>query len=221
LPEQNVELAPLRITTQEHARTIGHRPRLDKQGNIAGITEERDAGCGGSFEGQHKPEEDLMRKFIVSLAAAGALGIGVVAALQAGAEASPAGHSSSASQDRSADLAFTTQMIARHAIDVPPPGLSAGDSFVIYGLVHRHGRLDGRSTASCVYTYTHGPVLLVCTVDYALTNGLIVTSAYSAKGGAVDMLVVEGGNGAYANVRGFGTLQPTSTGSDVTLHLTR
>jgi hypothetical protein len=39
-------------------------------------------------------------------------------------------------------------------------------------------------------------------------------------GGAVDALVVEGGNGAYANVRGYGTLQPTSTGSDVTLHLT-
>ena len=148
-----------------------------------------------------------MRKLIVSLATAGALGIGVVAALQAGAAASPASKPPQASQARSAELAFKTQIIARKMIDVPPPGLSAGDSFVIYGLVHRHGRLDGRSTASCVYTYTHGPVLLVCTVDYALKNGLIVTSAYSDKGGAVDELVVEGGNGAYANVRGYGTLQ--------------
>ena len=62
----------------------------------------------------------------------------------------------------------------------------------------------------------------MCAVDYALANGLIVTSGYihgPARGAPVS-LVVDGGTGAYKNARGYGTLQPTSTGSNVALHLT-
>lgn len=49
-----------------------------------------------------------------------------------------------------------------------------------------------------------------------------MTSGYingSAPGHAVT-LVVAGGTGAYRNARGYGTLQPTPAGSDVTLYLT-
>jgi hypothetical protein len=64
-------------------------------------------------------------------------------------------------------------------------------------------------------------VLRVCTVDYALANGLIVTSGYINGPGkdAPVTLVIDGGTGAYAGARGYGTLQPTATGSNVTLHL--
>jgi hypothetical protein len=65
-------------------------------------------------------------------------------------------------------------------------------------------------------------VLRICTVDYALNNGLIATTGYidgSAESATVT-LVVDGGTGAYAKARGYGHLQPTSTGSNVTLNLT-
>ena len=88
--------------------------------------------------------------------------------------------------------------------------------------VTRHGTADGLSTAQCTYTITKGLVLRICTVDYALANGLIVTSGYidgPGKGAPVT-LVVDGGTGAFKNARGYGHLQPTSTGSNVTLYLT-
>ena len=78
------------------------------------------------------------------------------------------------------------------------------------------------STAQCTYTITTGPVLRVCTVDYALDNGVITTSGYIDGPGksASVTLVVNGGTGAFASARGHGRLQPTSTGSTVTLYLT-
>ena len=54
-----------------------------------------------------------------------------------------------------------------------------------------------------------------------LRNGLIVTSGYihgPGKGAPVT-LVIDGGTGAFAGERGYGTLQPTAAGSHVTLHL--
>lgn len=174
-----------------------------------------------------------MRKLTTSLPAAAIVAAAAVAALQTGASASttapamirlPGGSPSTASTASSSDprLAFTTRMISYKAIDVPPAGLSAGDEYVLAGHVIRHGRADGLSTAQCTYTVTSGPVLRVCTVDYALDNGLIVTSGYinGSAGRAPVTLVVDGGTGAYRDARGYGTLQPTSTGSNVTLHLT-
>jgi len=88
--------------------------------------------------------------------------------------------------------------------------------------VTRNGAADGLSTARCTYTVTSGPVLRICTVDYALNNGLIVTSGYTngSGQGAPVTLVVDGGTGAFKNARGYGELEPTSTGSDVALYLT-
>lgn len=75
--------------------------------------------------------------------------------------------------------------------------------------------------ADCTFTDTKGPVLRVCTVDYALGNGLIVTSGYANGPGkaAPVTLVIDGGTGAYADAHGYGLLQPDATGSHVTLHL--
>ena len=166
-----------------------------------------------------------MRKLVVSMTAAAAIAVAVVAAQQAGSAAStalpvpPAG--GIAAQHDPPDISFTTRMIAYKAIDAPPAGLSPGDYYVIAGQVIRNGRA-GLSTAQCTYTITTGPVLRLCTVDYALDNGLITTSGYidgSAPGHAVT-LVVTGGTGAYRAARGYGTLQPTPAGSDVTLQLT-
>lgn len=72
---------------------------------------------------------------------------------------------------------------------------------------------------------TLGPLasdVRICAVDYALANGLIVTSGYinGSASRATVTLVVDGGTGAYQNAHGYGELQPTSTGSDMTLHLT-
>jgi hypothetical protein len=167
-----------------------------------------------------------MRKLVVSMTAAAAMAVAVVAAQQAGSAAStnlpvppPGGI---ATHQDSPDISFSTRMISYKAIDVPPRGLSPGDYYVIAGQVIRNGRADGLSTAQCTYTITKGPVLRVCTVDYAFNNGLIVTSGYiegSAPGHAVT-LVVAGGTGAYRDARGYGTLQPTPAGSNVTLQLT-
>jgi hypothetical protein len=98
---------------------------------------------------------------------------------------------------------------------------AAGDGYVIAGQITRHGIPDGLSTAQCTFTDTHGPVLRVCTVDYALDNGLIVTDGYINGPGqdAPVTLVIADGTGAYAYAQGYGTLQPTATGSNVTLHL--
>ncbi|HSR87034.1 MAG TPA: hypothetical protein VLM11_22870 [Streptosporangiaceae bacterium] len=120
-------------------------------------------------------------------------------------------------------FSFSTKMNSFAPIDMAPQGLSAGDGYVVAGLITRNGKSDGLATAQCTYTLTKGPVLRLCTVDYAFTNGLLVTSGFinGPAQGAPVALVVVGGTGAFVNVRGYGTLQPTSTGSDVTLQLSR
>jgi hypothetical protein len=169
-----------------------------------------------------------MRKLIVKLSATAMIAIGAVAALQAAASArvlpdgrgaAPAAVSPAPSDP---GLSFTTTMISYAPVTVAPGGLAAGDGYVIAGKVTRHGAPDGLSTAQCTFTDTKGPVLRVCTVDYALNNGLIATSGYISGPGqdAPVTLVVVGGTGAYAGAHGHGKLQPTAAGSDVTLHLT-
>jgi len=174
-----------------------------------------------------------MGRLIVSLSTAAVIAAGAVAGLQGAATAStamfphpdPGGASqatSITSQDNQPDISFTTTMISYTATDVAPPGLSPGDGYVLAGRITRYGAADGLSTAQCTYTITKGPVLRVCTVDYALDNGLIATSGYIDGPGksAPVTLVVNGGTGAFARARGYGRLQPTSTGSIVTLYLT-
>ena len=77
--------------------------------------------------------------------------------------------------------------------------------------------------AACTWTVVKGPHLRVCTIDYAMNNGLIATTGFinSPAPGAPVTLVVEGGTGAFKDVRGYGKLQPTPTGSGVTLFLTK
>jgi hypothetical protein len=175
-------------------------------------------------------QEDPMRKLTAKLSAAAIIAVGAVAALQTGASAATfAPHSdgaltttTSATAQSDPVVSFTTTMLSYTPVNVTPGPLAAGDGYVIAGKVIRFGAPDGLSTAQCTYTDTAGPVLRICTVDYALTNGLIVTSGYidgPGKGAPVT-LVVDGGTGAYANARGYGLLQPTATGSDVKLHLT-
>jgi hypothetical protein len=172
-----------------------------------------------------------MRKLIVWIPAAAVIAAAGVAVLQvgpaadagtAGAPASRAAASARPAGSPDRLLTFTTKMLAFKAIDLPPAGLSPGDEYLILGNVIRLGKPDGHSTAQCTFTVTSGPVLRICTVDYALRNGLIVTDGYikGSTPGAAVTLVVAGGTGAYQNVRGYGKLQPTKTGSDVTLHLT-
>jgi hypothetical protein len=153
-----------------------------------------------------------MRKLIVTLSAAAMIAAGSVAALQGGA---------AAASPTDPVLSFTTTMISYTPVGFTSGAPKAGDGYVIAGQVTRQGAPDGLSTAQCTFTDTHGPVLRVCTVDYALDNGLIVTSGYINGPGqdAPVTLVIAGGTGAYVGARGYGTLQPTAAGSDVTLHL--
>jgi hypothetical protein len=175
-------------------------------------------------------QEDPMRKLIVKLSAAAMIAATAAAALQGAASARDIPSSliwhpqTSQPAPTHADpgLSFTTTMISYTPVSVAPGGLTAGDGYVIAGKVTRNRAPDGLSTAQCTYTDTAGPVLRVCTVDYALDNGLIVTSGYingPGKGAPVT-LVITGGTGAYAGARGYGTLQPTPAGSNVKLHLT-
>jgi len=154
-----------------------------------------------------------MRKSIVSLAAVAMLGVGVASAFQAGAFASQDRPAAAASKV----FAFTTTMKSFIPTVAPPKGLAG---FAIYSVAHRGGKVIGLATASCTTTYPKTPNLLLCTIDYSLSTGLIATSGFSNNGGASVTLVVMGGTGAFANVRGYGTLQPTAKGSNVTLHLT-
>jgi len=167
-----------------------------------------------------------MRKLIVKLSAVAMIAAGAVGALQAGASAAPFPHSNAglaAAVAGQSDpvLSFTTTMISYAPVGFSSGAPAAGDGYVIAGKVTRHGVADGLSTAQCTFTDTHGPVLRVCTVDYALANGLIVTDGYINGPGqdAPVTLVIAGGTGAYADARGYGTLQPTAAGSNVTLHL--
>jgi hypothetical protein len=162
-----------------------------------------------------------MRRFMVKLSATTMIAIGAVAALQAGASA----HATTPLDGGAAQthvVSFTTTMLSYAAVNVTKGGLAAGDGYVIAGRVSEYGGPGGLSTAQCTFTDTKGPVLRVCTVDYALGNGLIVTSGYINGPGqdAPVTLVIDGGTGAYAGARGYGMLQPTATGSNVTLHLT-
>ena len=86
-------------------------------------------------------------------------------------------------------------MISYTPVNVGAAELSPGDGYVLAGHVTRHGAADGLSTAQCTYTITKPPVLRVCTVDYALDNGLITTSGYIDGPGksAPVTLVVNGG----------------------------
>jgi hypothetical protein len=175
------------------------------------------------------PQEDPMRKLIVKVSAAAMIAAGAVTALQAGASAAPVPHSDDGAAaivqagGRQSDptLSFTTTMISYTPVGFTSGAPAAGDGYVIAGQVTRHGVRDGLSTAQCTFTDTHGPALRVCTVDYALDNGLIVTDGYINGPGqdAPVTLVIAGGTGAYAGARGYGKLQPTATGSDVTLRL--
>ncbi len=170
-----------------------------------------------------------MRKLFVKLSAAAMIAAAAVAALQGGASASsamlptgggPAVPAASAPADPIVSL--TTTMISYTAVNITAGPLAPGDGYLIVGKVTRFGTPDGLATAQCTYTDTAGPVLRICTVDYALNNGLIVTSGYIYGPGksAPVTLVVDGGTGAFAGVRGYGTLQPTPSGSHVTMHLT-
>jgi hypothetical protein len=174
-----------------------------------------------------------MRKLIVKLSAAAMIAASAVAALQAGASARDmpftgmrlpqSGLAQTAAHHGPSDpvLSFTTTMISYAPVGFTSGAPKAGDGYVIAGKVSGYGAPHGLATAQCTYTDTHGPVLRVCTVDYALDNGLIVTDGYiNAPGqGAPVTLVIAGGTGAYADAHGYGTLQPTATGSNVTLHL--
>jgi hypothetical protein len=171
-----------------------------------------------------------MHKLIVKLSAAAIVAATGVAALQAAASARDVPHTlmqvrqigEPAPAAADSGLSFTTTMISYTPVDVTRGGLAAGDGYVIAGKVTRYGAPDGLSTAQCTFTDTKGPVLRVCTVDYALDNGLIVTSGYINGPGkdAPVTLVIDGGTGAYVGVRGHGILRPTAAGSDVTLRLT-
>ena len=177
-----------------------------------------------------------MRKLIITLSATAMIVAGTVAAVQTGASAATFRPDPGAGADAAAihlglapaaasptdpTLSFTTTMISYTPVGFTSGPPAAGDGYVIAGKVTRHGVPDGLSTAQCTFTDTKGPVLRVCTVDYALDNGLIVTDGFINGPGqdAPVTLVVAGGTGAYAGARGYGTLQPTAAGSDVTLHL--
>ena len=162
-----------------------------------------------------------MRKLIVKVSAAAMIAATGVAALQAGASAATYSHSAPGANAADPVLSFTTTMLSYTPVGYTSGAPKAGDGYVIAGKVIRYGVPDGLSTAQCTYTDTAGPVLRVCTVDYALNNGLIVTSGYihGPGQGAPVTLVVDGGTGAFAGERGYGTLQPTAAGSHVTLHL--
>ena len=168
-----------------------------------------------------------MSKLIAKLSVAALIAAGTVAALQTGASASVPhpglGASSVAPAASAADptLSFTTTMLSYAPVGYTSGAPRSGDGYVIAGRVTLDGAPDGLSTAQCTFTDTKGPVLRVCTVDYALNNGLIATSGYINGPGqdAPVTLVIAGGTGAYAGARGYGTLQPTAAGSDVTLHL--
>jgi hypothetical protein len=168
-----------------------------------------------------------MRKLVSTLSVSAAIALSLAAGVPAVAQAStaaptelralPDGGSSAADPA----LSFSTKMISFTPIDVAPQGLSAGDGYVVAGLITQDGKSAGLAAAQCTYTITKGPVLRTCTVDYAFNSGLLVTSGFingPAQGAAVT-LVIDGGTGAFADAQGYGTLQPTSTGSDVTLHL--
>jgi hypothetical protein len=166
-----------------------------------------------------------MRKLTATLSAAAMIAATAVAALQTGASAATYSHSvpgaGAAAIGSDPVLSFTTTMISYTPVGFTSGAPAAGDGYVIAGKVTRYGVPDGLSTAQCTFTDTHGPVLRVCTVDYALDNGLIVTDGYINGPGqhAPVTLVIAGGTGAYADARGYGTLQPTAAGSNVTLHL--
>jgi hypothetical protein len=167
-----------------------------------------------------------MRKLIVKLSAAAMIAAGAVGALQAGASAAPYPHADSGAAAAAVNgtdpvLSFSTTMISYTPVGFTSGAPAAGDGYVIAGKVSGYGAPHGLSTAQCTFTDTHGPVLRVCTVDYALANGLIVTDGYINGPGqdAPVTLVIAGGTGAYADARGYGTLQPTAAGSNVTLHL--
>lgn len=171
-----------------------------------------------------------MRKLVATLSVSAAMALAAIA-VPAVAEASPAAQTQlrapadngAAVKALAADptLSFTTKMLSYAATDVAPQGLSAGDGYVIAGLVTQDGAANGLATAQCTFTMTTGPVLRICTIDYAFSGGLLVTSGYINGPGqdAAATLVITGGTGVFANARGYGTLQPTSTGSEVTLHL--
>lgn len=172
-----------------------------------------------------------MRRLIVTLSTAAIIAVGAVAGLQAAATASTTvipNHSGGGVVQRTAagphnrpDLSFTTTMISYTPVNMGAAGLSPGDGYLLAGRITRHGAADGLSTAQCAYTITTAPVLRVCTVDYALDNGLIATSGYIDGPGqsAPVTLVVNGGTGAFAGAHGYGRLQPTPAGSTVTLSL--
>jgi len=156
-----------------------------------------------------------MRKLTAILSAAAIVTIGAVAGAQTGASASPTAPLPS--------LSLTTTMISFTPVTVASGPLKPGDGYVLAGRIMLHGKAEGLATAACTWTVVKGPHLRVCTIDYAMNNGLIATTGFinSPAPGAPVTLVVEGGTGAFKDVRGYGKLQPTPTGSGVTLFLTK
>jgi hypothetical protein len=168
-----------------------------------------------------------MRKLTATLSAAAMIAATAVLALQTAASAAPFPHSDAGlaaqiASETHPGLSFTTRIISYTPLGFSSGTPSAGDGYVIAGRITLSGVPYGLGTAHCIFTDTHGPVLRVCTVDYSLDNGLIVTDGFINGPGqdAPVTLVVVGGTGAYADAQGYGTLQPTKAGSDVTLHLT-
>jgi hypothetical protein len=150
-----------------------------------------------------------MRKLLSALGATAITVALVGAGFQASSSATTVGRK----------LTFSTKLISFNLVDVGPRGLSAGDQYVISSHIVRNGERDGLTSASCIFTVTTGPVLRNCSINFALSRGLITTSGYATGDGSVVRLVVTGGTGIYTGVSGFGELRPTKPGSDVSLHL--
>ena len=82
-----------------------------------------------------------------------------------------AGTTAASSSPSDPVLSLTTTMLSYTPVNVTPGALAAGDGYVIAGMVSGPGGTGGLSTAQCTFTDTKGPVLRVCTVDYADAHG--------------------------------------------------
>jgi hypothetical protein len=161
----------------------------------------------------------ISRRVAASLAIVTTLGVGAghTVATATTKQPAPSSRPGQAQAKATKTVSFTAKRKTVQQIDLGPAGASAGDETLIAGDITK-GNVRGYTSADCVaISKFHG--IGLCEVDFLLKGGTIATRASSTSKSPVQVLAVVGGTGRYADAAGSGTLQPTATGSKVTLHL--
>jgi hypothetical protein len=118
-------------------------------------------------------------------------------------------------------ITVTEKESQSHFVDIGRSGPSLGDYFVFSGVLRHAGRHVGFDGGQCTFVHTR-PFRAECEATFKLGNGKITAQGllHLTNGPGTFVVAVNGGTGAFRNVRGQATIEDlTQNKSRITFHL--